>query len=112
MNHTERFCCTLRQHVSRPVRKTLSFSRKDDSHIRSIRYFIWKFNAALLVWHLPADVSVNLLSEINNDPADRRIAATAVIYDVPLLTADWNLRQAECIVTVWQKYFHNHEAFL
>ncbi|MGE0087483.1 MAG: IS1 family transposase, partial [Desulfococcaceae bacterium] len=38
-----------RQRVSRLVRKTLSFSKKDDNHIRSIRYFIWKFNSALLV---------------------------------------------------------------
>ena len=48
-NHVERFNCTLRQRVSRPVRKTLSFSKNDDNHIRSIRYFIWKFNSALLV---------------------------------------------------------------
>ncbi len=48
-NHIERFNCTLRQRVSRLVRKTLSFSKKDDNHIRSIRYFIWKFNSALLV---------------------------------------------------------------
>ena len=48
-NHIERFNCTLRQRVSRLVRKTLSFSKNDDNHIRSIRYFIWKFNSALLV---------------------------------------------------------------
>ncbi len=48
-NHIERFNCTLRQRVSRLVRKTLSFSKKEDNHIRSIRYFIWKFNSALLV---------------------------------------------------------------
>ncbi|MGE0083538.1 MAG: IS1 family transposase [Desulfococcaceae bacterium] len=48
-NHIERFNCTLRQRVSRLVRKALSFSKNEDSHIRSIRYFIWKFNSALLV---------------------------------------------------------------
>ncbi|MGE0086519.1 MAG: IS1 family transposase, partial [Desulfococcaceae bacterium] len=48
-NHTERFSCTLRQRVSRLVRKTLPFSKNDDNHIRSIRWFIRKFNSALLV---------------------------------------------------------------
>ena len=48
-DHIERFSCTLRQRVSRLVRKTLYFSKKDDNHIRSIRYFIRKFNSALLV---------------------------------------------------------------
>lgn len=48
-NHIERFNRTLRQRVSRPVRKALSFSKTEENHIRSIRYFIWKFNSALLV---------------------------------------------------------------
>jgi IS1 family transposase len=48
-NHVERFNCTLRQRVSRLVRKTLSFSKKLENHIRSIRLFIWDFNAALLM---------------------------------------------------------------
>lgn len=48
-----------------------------------------------------ADMSVNLPPEVNNDPADRIIAATAVVYDLPLVTADRNLRQAEYVVTVW-----------
>jgi len=48
-NHIERFNCTLRQRVSRLVRKTLSFSKKEYNHIRAIRYFIWNFNLALVV---------------------------------------------------------------
>ncbi len=48
-NHVERTDCTLRQRVSRLVRKTLSFSKKQDNHIRAIRYFIWNFNLSLLV---------------------------------------------------------------
>lgn len=48
-NHVERTNCTLRQRVSRLVRKTLSFSKKEENHVRAIRYFIWKFNEALLV---------------------------------------------------------------
>jgi IS1 family transposase len=46
-NHIERFNCTLRQRVSRPVRKTLSFSKKLANHIGAIWYFIHHYNATL-----------------------------------------------------------------
>jgi insertion element IS1 protein InsB len=39
-NHLERFNNTLRQHVSRLVRDTLSFSKKLANHIGAIKYFI------------------------------------------------------------------------
>lgn len=48
-NHIERFNCTLRQRVSRLVRKTLSFSKKLENHIGAIWYFIHHYNASLLV---------------------------------------------------------------
>lgn len=40
----ERFNCTLRQRVSRLVRKTLSFSKKLAHHIGAIKYFICHYN--------------------------------------------------------------------
>lgn len=46
-NCIERFNCTLRQRVSRLVRKTLSFSRKLENHIGAIWNFIHHYNAAL-----------------------------------------------------------------
>ena len=46
-NHIERFNNTMRQRVSRPVRKTLSFSKKIDNHIGAIWYFIHHYNASL-----------------------------------------------------------------
>jgi insertion element IS1 protein InsB len=42
--HIERFNNTLRQRVSRLVRKTLSFSKKLDNHIGAIWYFIHHYN--------------------------------------------------------------------
>lgn len=39
-NHIERFNCTLRQSVSRWVRKTRSFSKKLEHHRGAIGYFI------------------------------------------------------------------------
>ena len=46
-NHIERFNCTLRQRISRLVRKTLSFSKKLENHIGAIWYFIHHDNASL-----------------------------------------------------------------
>ena len=43
-NHIERFNCTLRQRVSRLVRKSLSFSKKLSNHIGAIKYFICHYN--------------------------------------------------------------------
>ncbi|HEY9821092.1 MAG TPA: IS1 family transposase, partial [Candidatus Sericytochromatia bacterium] len=45
----ERFNCTLRQRISRLVRKTLSFSKKLDNHLGAIWYFIHHYNASLPV---------------------------------------------------------------
>jgi insertion element IS1 protein InsB len=43
-NHIERFNCTLRQRVSRLVRKALSFSKKIENHIGAIKYFFCFYN--------------------------------------------------------------------
>jgi len=50
-NHIERFNCTMRQRISRLVRKALSFSKKLSNHIGAIKYFICNYNLerALLV---------------------------------------------------------------
>ncbi|MBT4498172.1 MAG: type II toxin-antitoxin system VapC family toxin [Gemmatimonadetes bacterium] len=48
-----------------------------------------------------ADLSTQLPAEVNNDPADRLIAATAITAGVPLVTADENLRKAKSIQTIW-----------
>ena len=46
-SYIERFNNTLRQRVSRLVRKTLSFSKSLDNHIGAIWYFIHYYNASL-----------------------------------------------------------------
>lgn len=48
-----------------------------------------------------AELSVGLDSSINNDPADRLIAATAMIHDAEIVTADRNLRESRFLKTVW-----------
>ncbi len=46
-SYIERFNCTLRQRVSRLVRKTLSFSKKIENHIGAIWYFVHHYNTSL-----------------------------------------------------------------
>ena len=46
-NRIERFNCTMRQRVSRLVRKTLSFSKKVENHIGAIWNFIHHYNESL-----------------------------------------------------------------
>lgn len=43
-NHIARFNNTLRQHVSRLVRETFSFSKRLANHSGAIRYFICHYN--------------------------------------------------------------------
>lgn len=46
-SYIERFNNTLRQRVSRLVRKTLSFSKSLENHIGAIWYFVHYYNASL-----------------------------------------------------------------
>jgi IS1 family transposase len=48
-NYIERFNNTMRQRISRLVRKTLSFSKKLSNQIGAIWYFIHKYNASLSI---------------------------------------------------------------
>ena len=48
-----------------------------------------------------AGLSVNLGAEINNDPADRLIAATSILTNAPIITADKNLIEATLVETIW-----------
>ena len=46
-SYIERFNNTLRQRISRLVRKTLSFSKSLENHIGAIWYFVHYYNASL-----------------------------------------------------------------
>ncbi len=48
-----------------------------------------------------ADIATSLPAAVNKYPADRLIAATAIAANVPLVTADENLRAADVIATLW-----------
>jgi len=48
-----------------------------------------------------ADLSVSFSTDVNLDPADRLICATAQQLNVPLITADSNLINAKSVETIW-----------
>jgi PIN domain nuclease of toxin-antitoxin system len=48
-----------------------------------------------------AKMSVEFDDSVNNEPADRIIAATSLVEDAPLVTADKNLIKAKIINTIW-----------
>lgn len=50
--YIERFNCTMRQRVSRLVRKGLSFSKSLENHIGAIKYFICDYNQQQKALHL------------------------------------------------------------
>jgi PIN domain nuclease of toxin-antitoxin system len=59
------------------------------------KYTIWAITPGI------AELSVYLPPAINKDPADRIIAATSVICQAPLVTADENLNTAKELTTIW-----------
>ena len=46
-------------------------------------------------------LSTDLFSDNNRDPADRIIAATSIIENANLITADKELRQSKEVATIW-----------
>ena len=46
-------------------------------------------------------LSTGLFSDNNKDPADRIIAATSIIENANLVTADNELRQSKKVATIW-----------
>ena len=48
-----------------------------------------------------AELSVSLAGDINIDPADRMIAATSILHNAQLVTADQNLINSKQLDTIW-----------
>jgi PIN domain nuclease of toxin-antitoxin system len=74
-----------------------------DTNYRDLIELILKSRPYELVGLNPqiAETAVLLPKEINADPMDRLISATALYYGVPLITADSNLRQSKQLTTIW-----------
>ena len=47
-NYIERWNLTLRRRISRFERKTISLSKKLENHIKSLEFFIYSYNLAVI----------------------------------------------------------------
>ena len=73
----------------------ISYKEFIDLVLNSNKYQVYSITKEI------AELSVDLLSTINKDPADRIISAASIINNAPLVTADDNLNQAKEIKTIW-----------
>ena len=70
----------------------------------TLESFLNEVEARFTVLPISARSCVRLLalpSSFANDPADRIIAATALVEGLSLITADRNIRQARVVRTIW-----------
>lgn len=73
----------------------VDYSEFIDLLLASNRYILSRITPEI------AEISTQLPKSVNQDPADRIIAATSIANAVPLVTADLNLRRSKHIQTIW-----------
>lgn len=80
-------------------------SRKRLDAAMDARQFLDDMVAARAVRVLPISAEIAVLSQsdlfLHGDPADRLIAATALLYRAPLVTSDAQLRKVKEISSIW-----------
>ena len=72
--------------------------------VGSVESFVRETVARVIVKPMTPEIvalAVRLPAGFPKDPADRLIAATAIVAGVPLVTADERIRQAKVVQTIW-----------
>ena len=70
----------------------------------SVESFVRETASRVMVEPITAEIAalaVQLPAGFPKDPADRLIAATAMVEGAPLVTADERIRQAKVVRTIW-----------
>ena len=70
----------------------------------SVESFVRETASRVMVEPITPEIAafaVQLPSSFPKDPADRLIAATAIVEGAPLVTADEQIRQAKVVRTIW-----------
>jgi PIN domain nuclease of toxin-antitoxin system len=70
----------------------------------SVESFVRETASRVMVEPITPEIAafaVQLPSSFPKDPADRLIAATAMVEGAPLVTADERIRQAKVVRTIW-----------
>ncbi|HEX7425059.1 MAG TPA: type II toxin-antitoxin system VapC family toxin [Terriglobales bacterium] len=72
--------------------------------VGSVESFVRETAARVIVQPITPEIAalaVQLPAGFPKDPADRLIAATAIVEGAPLVTADERMRQARVVQTIW-----------
>jgi PIN domain nuclease of toxin-antitoxin system len=72
--------------------------------VGSVESFVRETASRVMVQPITPEIAafaVELPSSFPKDPADRLIAATAMVEGAPLVTADERIRQAKLVQTIW-----------
>ena len=80
------------------------FRKKQFTLITSPESFLAEVEERFVVFPITANIALQafeLPSSYPKDPADRIIGATALIEDVPLVTADAQIRKSRAVPTIW-----------
>jgi PIN domain nuclease of toxin-antitoxin system len=70
----------------------------------SLETFLRETTARVIVKPLTPEIAaqaVRLPATFPKDPADRQIAATAMLESIPLITADNEIRRSKVVNTIW-----------
>jgi PIN domain nuclease of toxin-antitoxin system len=80
------------------------FRKKQFTLITSPETFLAEVERRFMVMPITANVALQafaLPASYPKDPADRIIGATALIEDIPLITADTQIRKSRAVPTIW-----------
>jgi len=70
----------------------------------TLESFLSEVESRFIVLPITAQIAVrafSLSAAYPRDPADRMLAATALVHGIPLLTADSNIRRSKQVATIW-----------
>jgi PIN domain nuclease of toxin-antitoxin system len=79
-------------------------SHKRVNLVPDLETFLSDLEQRLIVLPVTANIALQafeLPSSFPKDPVDRIIAATALVEDIPLLTADREIRRSRAVPTIW-----------
>lgn len=83
---------------------SLLFRKKQFALVTSPESFLAEVERNFIVLPITANVALQALAlpaSYPKDPADRIIGATALIEDIPLITADREIRNSRAVPTIW-----------
>lgn len=83
---------------------SLLFRKKKFELLLTPEDFVWDVERRFVILPVTANIALQafeLPASYPNDPVDRIIGATALVEDIPLVTADAGIRKSRAVPTIW-----------